>query len=144
MFLHFLQESFHATLILKLFQIWLKYPDFCWFPLHSSMLTSGRQITWPCFTDDLFQSDDALAWPVWVDYLTNISHLTTTINSSVNFYIYVAKYSNYSFQSGSSTRWMSRKQTIKKVLCKTNQINHLSCKKMHYGIWLYIDIYVNL
>ena len=40
----------------------------------------------------MFQSEDAMSWPLWVEYLTNISHLTTTINSSVNFYIYIAKH----------------------------------------------------
>jgi hypothetical protein len=28
---------------------------------------------------------------MWVEYLTSNNHLTTTINSSVNFYIYSAK-----------------------------------------------------
>ena len=32
-----------------------------------------------------------MAWPKWIEYLTNISHLATTFNSSVNFYIYIAK-----------------------------------------------------
>ena len=51
----------------------------------------------------LVQQDDMyLTWPPWVEYLTNISHLTTVINSSVNFYIYMAK------QKGGSRRSSSR------------------------------------
>ena len=32
-----------------------------------------------------------MTWPSWVSYLTSISHLSTVLNSSVNFYIYSAK-----------------------------------------------------
>ena len=31
-------------------------------------------------------------WPDWVEIFTNVSHLATTFNSSVNFYIYFAKH----------------------------------------------------
>ena len=34
-------------------------------------------------------------WPVWVEYLTHVSHLSTAFNSSANFYIYVAKVSSH-------------------------------------------------
>ena len=30
-------------------------------------------------------------WPPWVEYVTCLSHLLTTFNSSVNFYIYMFK-----------------------------------------------------
>ena len=29
-----------------------------------------------------------IAWPLWVQYITEISHFLTVLNSSVNFYIY--------------------------------------------------------
>ena len=41
-----------------------------------------------------------MAWPEWVHRTTQVSHLLTVTNSSINFYIYVAKqvatYSKYS------------------------------------------------
>ena len=36
----------------------------------------------------LYCSDNNIAWPTWVDYLTNISHFLVILNGSVNFYIY--------------------------------------------------------
>jgi len=39
-------------------------------------------------------SAEAYSWPKWVEYMTNLSHLTTTLNSSVNFYIYMMKHRN--------------------------------------------------
>ena len=33
-----------------------------------------------------------LDWPPWLNYVTCISHLLTTLNSSVNFYIYFLKH----------------------------------------------------
>ena len=30
-------------------------------------------------------------WPAWVEYLTHVSHVTTTLTSSTNLYIYAAK-----------------------------------------------------
>ena len=33
--------------------------------------------------------------PKWVEYVTHVSHLLTTFNSSGNFYIYVAKVKEY-------------------------------------------------
>ncbi|XP_040579725.1 FMRFamide receptor [Lepeophtheirus salmonis] len=33
-----------------------------------------------------------LVWPHWIETITNVSHLLTTFNSSVNFYIYFAKH----------------------------------------------------
>ena len=38
----------------------------------------------------LIQAD--LVWPPWVQYTVQFSHLLTTINSSVNFYIYTLKH----------------------------------------------------
>ena len=32
-----------------------------------------------------------MAWPEWVHRTTQVSHLLTVTNSSINFYIYVAK-----------------------------------------------------
>ena len=37
-------------------------------------------------------SSEVMMWPTWVDYTTNISHLATVFNSSINFYIYLAKH----------------------------------------------------
>ena len=34
-------------------------------------------------------------WPVWVEYLTQLPHLSTAFNSYCNFYIYAAKVSSY-------------------------------------------------
>ena len=33
-----------------------------------------------------------LEWPYWIELVSNISHLMTVFNSSVNFYIYFAKH----------------------------------------------------
>ena len=33
-----------------------------------------------------------MVWPKWVATITNISHLATTFNASVNFYIYFCKH----------------------------------------------------
>lgn len=42
------------------------------------------------------QIDDVVkgqvSWPPWVEIITNVSHLMTVFNSSVNFYIYLAKH----------------------------------------------------
>ena len=38
------------------------------------------------------RSSDGITWPDWIEVLTNVSHLMTTFNSSVNFYIYFAKH----------------------------------------------------
>ena len=34
---------------------------------------------------------DDIQWPEWVYKITQVSHLLTVLNSSINFYIYVAK-----------------------------------------------------
>ena len=34
------------------------------------------------------------AWPPWVESVTHISHFLTTLNSSVNFYVYCFKHFN--------------------------------------------------
>ena len=39
-----------------------------------------------------FQSE--LVWPGWLSYVTCTSHLLTTFNCSVNFYIYFLKHNN--------------------------------------------------
>jgi hypothetical protein len=45
------------------------------------------------FTIFCFQVDTGeIQWPTWIETLTNISHLLTAFNSSVNFYIYLAKH----------------------------------------------------
>ena len=50
-------------------------------------------------------------WPIWIESLTHISHFLTTLNSSVNFYIYCFKH----FSSSTST------VTIRcKVMCASN------------------------
>jgi len=36
--------------------------------------------------------EEEVPWPVWVEYVTCISHALTTFNSSVNFYIYMFKH----------------------------------------------------
>ena len=36
----------------------------------------------------LSHSGNVIAWPTWVENVTNISHFITVLNSSVNFYIY--------------------------------------------------------
>ena len=33
-----------------------------------------------------------IVWPSWIETVTHFSHLLTTFNSSVNFYIYFAKH----------------------------------------------------
>ena len=44
-------------------------------------------------------------WPPWIETLTNISHLLTVFNSSVNFYIYFAKhYQSILGRQGSADR----------------------------------------
>ena len=40
-------------------------------------------------------------WPGWVEYLTHISHVTTTLTSSTNLYIYAAKVRHYNQQARS-------------------------------------------
>ena len=35
-----------------------------------------------------------LVWPAWLSYVTCLSHLLTTFNCSVNFYIYSYKHRN--------------------------------------------------
>jgi hypothetical protein len=35
-----------------------------------------------------------MAWPEWLETLTNLSHFLTTFNSSVAFFIYFAKHFN--------------------------------------------------
>ena len=34
-------------------------------------------------------------WPTWVECLTHVSHVTTTLTSSTNIYIYAAKVIGY-------------------------------------------------
>jgi len=43
---------------------------------------------------ELVQVEDGkgVAWPPWIEYVTCSSHLLTTLNSSVNFYIYLFKH----------------------------------------------------
>ena len=36
--------------------------------------------------------ENPISWPPWVEIVTNISHLLTSFNSSVNFYIYLFKH----------------------------------------------------
>lgn len=36
----------------------------------------------------LSHSGNVIAWPTWVENVTNVSHFITVLNSSVNFYIY--------------------------------------------------------
>ena len=45
---------------------------------------------------------DSLVWPSWVGSVTQMSHLLTVLNSSVNFYIYQAKH--YKGQSSAARR----------------------------------------
>ena len=64
-----------------------------------------------------------ISWPTWVEIMTNISHLLTCFNSSVNFYIYLAKHyknicscpqgqrQNQSFFSAAVTRAGLRKRS---------------------------------
>ena len=45
-----------------------------------------------------------MAWPEWVHRTTQVSHLLTVTNSSINFYIYVAKQvARYSIYNSTST-----------------------------------------
>ncbi len=44
------------------------------------------------FNDLQHDAGRPIVWPEWVEILTNVSHLMTTFNSSVNFYIYLAKH----------------------------------------------------
>lgn len=37
-------------------------------------------------------NEEEVPWPVWVEYVTCLSHALTTFNSSVNFYIYIFKH----------------------------------------------------
>ena len=48
------------------------------------------------------QFQDSLVWPSWVGSVTQMSHLLTVLNSSVNFYIYQAKH--YKRQSSAARR----------------------------------------
>jgi len=43
-------------------------------------------------TGQVFTQDMEVIWPAWVEYVTCLSHLLTTFNSSVNFYIYMFKH----------------------------------------------------
>ena len=35
-----------------------------------------------------------MKWPDWVEIMSNLSHVLTVVNSSVNFYIYLVKHPN--------------------------------------------------
>ena len=55
-------------------------------------------------------------WPSWIESLTHISHFLTTLNSSVNFYIYCFKH--FSNSSSSTTRSNCYKIMSKMSCCK--------------------------
>ena len=55
-------------------------------------------------------------WPSWIESLTHISHFLTTLNSSVNFYIYCFKH--FSNSSSSSTNNTCNKIMSKMSCCK--------------------------
>ena len=55
-------------------------------------------------------------WPSWIESLTHISHFLTTLNSSVNFYIYCFKH--FSNSSSSTTSSNCYKIMSKMSCCK--------------------------
>ena len=55
-------------------------------------------------------------WPSWIESLTHISHFLTTLNSSVNFYIYCFKH--FSNSSSSNTSSNCYKVMSKMSCCK--------------------------
>ena len=55
-------------------------------------------------------------WPSWIESLTHISHFLTTLNSSVNFYIYCFKH--FSNSSSSNTSSNCYKIMSKMSCCK--------------------------
>ena len=61
-------------------------------------------------------------WPAWVDYTTNISHLATVFNSSINFYIYIAKHSARLRPAGRQ-QLLSMRIRVRLLLTITNLLN---------------------
>ena len=73
-----------------------------------------------------FQVDTGkIVWPPWIETLTNVSHLLTVFNSSVNFYIYFAKHYQSILGRQSSTQ---NEETVRLTNLSTycNNQNHNS------------------
>jgi len=59
-----------------------------------AVFITSHSVKWIPNIWELVHADNKveLKWPIWVEYITCLSHLLTTLNSSVNFYIYLFKY----------------------------------------------------
>ena len=59
----------------------------------------------------IYKGTEKEDWPPWIESLTHISHFLTTLNSSVNFYIYCFKHFSKSSTNRTNSCW---------PICSTN------------------------
>ena len=81
------------------------------------------------------------AWPPWVESVTHISHFLTTLNSSVNFYVYCFKHFNVISACWSDQvplPWASKLLTIKSSCAVTR----LGKTLITYSMLDQIDFYL--